>query len=444
MKQIIKPQENVIRVLGEQEYHSDVEYKWILYLLISYVEDGVLLHNTLTKETILLSNEERDHIDQFREHLVKHWFYIPNNINDFSLFYTFLNGYRKINNRPTYGKIRLCTVLPTTGCNARCSYCFEAGAKVRSMSIETARDLADWLTPRAAAHVTMKWFGGEPLCNISSITETCKSLINKGVDFHSFIITNGYNFHEVDDDTLVNVWRTRNVQITLDGVGEAYNKIKNYKDPFTDPFTHVIKNMHRLLSLGIRVSVRFNLSPDNYSTLKELADYLANEFKENNGISVYIHPLFENHGELGVLSESQREDLYWDYEAIQEYCDALGISSKRSVRGFTDVHCMADDGRSVVVLPGGELGLCEHHLDDEYYGSIYDGKYDKAVLSSWREKLPDDELCQNCSLRPTCARIRKCPVELPCNYGLIEYRKNMLQKSIIDFYNKYKKEHKDD
>lgn len=444
MIQITKPQQDIIRVLGEQEYCYDVNYKPILYMTKVKVADGELWHNILTKETLLFSLAEVDTISEKTEHLVKKWFYIPQYIEDFSLFYTFLNEYRGRNKRATYGKIKLCTVLPTTGCNARCAYCFEAGAKVRSMSIETAGYLADWLAPRAADHVLMKWFGGEPLCNIPAITTICTALKNNGVHFSSFIVTNGYNIDLVDDNTLLNVWNTTRVQVTLDGRKDVYNQTKNYKCAGDNPYEHVIKNIHRMLSIGITVSVRYNLSGNNLDELMKLSEELADEFKGERSFRVYIHPLFENVGGIGTYSADERGNIYKDYKEIQKCCDELGLSGKNRIRRMPTVHCMADDGRSVVVLPGGELGLCEHHLDDEIYGSIYDDKYDKAVLSSWLEKLPDCEDCLSCPLRPTCYRIRKCPVELICNDELRDYRMYRLHSAILNHYAEWKKENKND
>lgn len=55
-------------------------------------------------------------------------------------------------------------VCPTTGCNARCYYCFEKGVQQRKMSKETAEAVADYIIANHdEEHLVIQWFGGEPL-----------------------------------------------------------------------------------------------------------------------------------------------------------------------------------------------------------------------------------------------------------------------------------------
>jgi len=56
------------------------------------------------------------------------------------------------------------TILPTTGCNARCYYCFEHGSKVMTMTRETAGEVVRFITEHCGPKktVAIMWFGGEP------------------------------------------------------------------------------------------------------------------------------------------------------------------------------------------------------------------------------------------------------------------------------------------
>ena len=42
-------------------------------------------------------------------------------------------------------------------------------------------------------------------------------------------------------------------------------------------------------------------------------------------------------------------------------------------------YCMADSGNAVTILPGGEIGLCEHFSETEFIGHIDREGFDEAV-----------------------------------------------------------------
>ena len=75
--------------------------------------------------------------------------------------------------------------------------------------------------------VSIQWFGGEPLCNISAIDKICTYLTEHKISYKSTMTTNGYLFDNEVVKKSVDVWNLQSVQITLDGLAETYNKVKN-------------------------------------------------------------------------------------------------------------------------------------------------------------------------------------------------------------------------
>ena len=69
-----------------------------------------------------------------------------------------------------------------------------------------------------------------------------------------------------------------NVQITLDGTEETYNKTKRfiYKDD-PSPFKTVIYNIHNLLFNNISVTIRLNVDNNNADDIEKLLYYLFRE-----------------------------------------------------------------------------------------------------------------------------------------------------------------------
>ena len=95
-------------------------------------------------------------------------------------------------------------------------------------------------------------------------------------------------------------------------------------------------------------------------------------------------------------------------------------------------HCMADSGRSAVILPDGRLNLCEHCPDEGYYGDIWRGITDEAAKRAFSRTDTTPEKCRKCPHLPDCTSFRNCPTfhshcrevrELLVRYGLPELLK---------------------
>ncbi|MEI3172875.1 MAG: radical SAM protein [Lachnospiraceae bacterium] len=125
------------------------------------------------------------------------------------------------------------TIFTTTDCNARCFYCYEMGRSRIPMSDETAHKAAAYIAAHCGGEkVHLHWFGGEPLFNKQVIDIICTDLAEKGIVYESMIISNGYLFDGATVEQAVSHWKLKNVQITLDGTEEIYNRSKAfiYKD----------------------------------------------------------------------------------------------------------------------------------------------------------------------------------------------------------------------
>ena len=88
--------------------------------------------------------------------------------------------------------------------------------------------------------VSLSWFGGEPLYNMEAIDIICRRLEDKSVAFHSKMISNGYLFDKEIVRKANEDWKLRNVQITLDGTEDVYNKTKAFIYKGINAFKRVI------------------------------------------------------------------------------------------------------------------------------------------------------------------------------------------------------------
>lgn len=432
---------SIYTVLGYQQYSPRKSYVQLPYLIDLDVDEGKLLLNVMTRELFLLSKKEweawksGEPEESMRRDMVRHWFMIPKELDAKSLWYSVSQCHMERFGEKNTGKIEFFTIFTTTECNAACPYCYEQGCQKRSMHKAVAADVAAWICAHGNPDKThLKWFGGEPLCNSKVIDIICQELKDRVIQYESSMVSNGLLINEHDADKLLNLWKLNRVQITLDGTREHYNKVKNFKC-VGNPYEQVMDNIKYLLSLGIRVDARLNISTENADDLMVLVSELRERFSDcRDNLMVYSHPLFL--GTEGAASGHEHVRLYDQYITLQDHISECGIGSKRGFPRVRHSHCMADDGKSVVVLPGGELSLCEHHCDDEFYGTIYSDDYDKDVIQSWKEPADEIPECVDCFYYPVCTRIMKCPGKGACNEDQRRYEKHKLQLAMLEIYKK--------
>ena len=70
---------------------------------------------------------------------------------------------------------------------------------------------------------------------------------------------------------------------------------------------------------------------------------------------------------------------------------------------------MADRDSSIMILPDGKLGKCEHFLDDRYIGSIYSDQLDFKNISWFKQTAVPMPECDLCNKRPFCIYLANCP-----------------------------------
>ena len=294
MQTILPPSDNVLKILGKAKA-SEKGYRLLKYVLTKPCDDGVLLFNVLTREMLLLTDEEYSALDRL-SNLRDKWFMVPQTLED-KKYADQVQFIRKtIHKKPQH--ITGYTIFTTTDCNARCFYCYEMGRSRISMSVETAHKAADYIAKHCGGEkVKLSWFGGEPLFNKQVIDVICGDLSEYGIEYKSNMISNAYLFDEETVNRAVNVWKLKWVQITLDGTEEVYNRSKAfiYKDG-KNPYQIVMANIGRLLDAGIRVFVRMNMDEHNAENLFELAEELHERFADKKGLYAYSHVLIEFSG----------------------------------------------------------------------------------------------------------------------------------------------------
>ena len=290
MKIIIPTTPLIEQMIGQQKRTDGERYRLMTYVVQQPVDDGLLLYNTLTCSLLLLTPDEAADITAQRE-LIDHWFLVPEAHDDRKLCRQVRQMAALLTPAPKV--VTSYTILPTTGCNARCFYCYEQGTRPVTMTAETASRVARYIVAhRGDEKITLRWFGGEPLVNAKVIDLICTELNGQGVPFRSEMITNGYLFDADMVQRAKNLWQLQKVQITLDGTAQTYNRVKAYVYQGVNAFERVLENIGQLIAVGIRVLIRLNVDKHNIGEIAELAELLHQHFGSNEHLSVYSHELF--------------------------------------------------------------------------------------------------------------------------------------------------------
>lgn len=435
MEVISKANELVLKILRKPK-NTDRPRRLLRFCVETVVDDGVLLFNLLTKELLLLSREEYDHILD-NDYLWEHWFVVPEDLNDKE--YVQLAKWVVSTRQEKNKDITSYVIFPTTDCNARCFYCFELGRSRIPMSRETALKVVQYIKDHCGGKkVNLSWFGGEPLFNQEAIDTICTGLRQEGIEFSSFMVSNAYLFDDATVKKAVELWNLKRIQVTLDGTEEVYNKVKAYIYKEGNPYEIVLRNMEYLLDASINIAVRLNMDMHNADNLLELADELSQRFGGKKGIYVYAHHIFKNNESMADMHTE--EEWQVREEAMDRLFEKLvqsGLAGKAGIpKGLKLTRCMADSGKSVTILPDGNIGLCEHFSESEFIGHIDREGFDEDMVASWKETIPEIEECATCFYYPECVMLKKCSNENKC---FPQYRAGFLRSTKWKMECEYKK-----
>ncbi len=383
-----------------------------------YSENGIsLLRNNMTGMTAALSEEETALLENARKTpvkgsqmlngldvLVTHGFFVEENKDDYEIYQQAVSVLKLM----SAGKpgTKTYTILPTTGCNARCVYCYEHGMPVYSMTKETADRVADFVEEtRWQDKIKIIWFGGEPLAGSRIISRICRSLNERNIPFRSKIITNATLMTPELLEEAVALWHLESAQISVDGERKDYELRKQYVDPAAHNYDAMMAAVGRMLDKGIRVSLRCNYDGENLDGLKAFVDDITSHFGTPADLSVYPAMLFQ------AQAEESGTELYRKIQVINNALCELGLKEKKKrPEGMRPNLCGADNGdKSVVIAPDGRLYHCEHLPGNTAFGSIFDTHV--TIHSDERAELKADEQCRNCCFLPECTPFFKngCP-----------------------------------
>ena len=233
------------------------------------------------------------------------------------------------------------------------------------------------------------------------------------------------------------LWNLKNVQITIDGTEQTYNRVKAFIYKGVNAYETVMQNIGHLLAADIAVSIRMNIDMHNADDLERLAEELHERFKDDKHLSAYLHLLFEDNAKrVGACNDDKRRLLMEKMRLIEDKLEGWGLFRCHTYEPMIKTgYCMADNDGSVVIQPDGYITKCEHYTDSHHVGHISQAKQDAEKIAYFKEKgTMVKEFCRKCVKYPDCMFLLSCPNFEECYPEMPQLYENQLREEMKLMY----------
>ncbi len=405
MNEILKTDEKLQKLLSPQKAQAGIVYNPSQYALTIPHDGKSYVFHTLTKQCVEAELPLSCTAGEGFDDLIAGYFLVPRE-QDESTFYMSL--LKLMNTVYKYNGPSYYTVLPTLACNARCVYCYEEGAAPLSMNMETAAQTARYIieTSDRRRPVAIRWFGGEPMLGVKFIDRISEDLLNAGVDYFSYTISNGSLITPAIVDKMAGLWKLRDIQISMDGAEEDYRRRKCYLE-YCDVYCKVMEAVSLMSEAGIHVTVRCNVDEENWPRIPRYLEDMRRGISDKKNVSLYFAPLYDvRFG--GEDIAMWKRIITMEPEILKAGFKLYRL--KEIDMTFRRWFCISDCGASVV-FPDGKLSPCEHYPIRNVFGDIWRGETDPETRKDFCRKDRIREKCRNCPYLPLCTPFATCPLE---------------------------------
>jgi uncharacterized protein len=310
-------------------------------------------------------------------------------------------------------------IIPTLGCPSKCAYCWSSEEGSPIMTIDTVKEVVEWLKIFRDDPVTFTFHGGEPLLAGADFYQKALPLLTDGLAHLKPNFALQTNLWKLTPE-LADVLAEHNIPIgsSLDGPQEL-NDLQRSEGYYEKTMRgYDIAKAHGL-------SVQFICTFTSYSV--KFKEDIFNYFLEN-GLTFKLHPALpslrgddpkkwalepEEYGELLIyLLDKYLENMsHIEVRNIDDYCRCV-FTGRGTVCTFVD--CMDD---TFAVGPDGSIYPCYRFVGMPKYvmGNVYDhpSLEDLAQSDAWKHmhrfKEHVDRECKGCK------HIRYCRGGCPYN-----------------------------
>ncbi|MHB8930345.1 MAG: radical SAM protein [Melioribacteraceae bacterium] len=194
--------------------------------------------------------------------------------------------------------------VPWYACNFGCAYCYQSGYDLEKQSIskEVIDAFFSYVKKEFAGkrkYITV--FGGEPLLPAEASRKSIEYILQQATEngLDTALVTNGFSLKEYTP--LLTKYRIREVQVTLDGLGEVHNTRRPLKNG-GETFAQIVEGIDEALANKININLRVVIDKENLNSLVDLSKFAVEKGWTN---SQYFKTQLGRNYELHYCQSSQ-------------------------------------------------------------------------------------------------------------------------------------------
>lgn len=305
-------------------------------------------------------------------------------------------------NATSYGNVTV-IINPTLRCNFNCWYCYENHNHAQAMDDTILKGTENLIKKisEGTNQMSLSFFGGEPFLEFERIVkpiikyaESLMSTEEKSLNL-SFT-TNGFLLTQQVIEYLSG-HNVKFMQITLDGGKETHNQTRVSKGK--DSFDTITKNIKSLLTHGIAVTLRINVTPRNIGNCSDIVHWISTlSTEDKRRLTVNVQQVWQTANEADIDSEID--------SLIDSIC-AAGVYAYPAILDNLRNMCYADKANTVVVNSDGRIFQCtavnfESAESDSELGSR---DFERDIHNKFQERQRKrflNQMCVSCFIFPLC------------------------------------------
>ena len=281
-------------------------------------------------------------------------------------------------------------IIPTLGCPSKCHYCWSSDERSPRMSIETVREITEWLKGYQSNQITITFHGGEPLLAGAEFYRQALPILSEGLAHltPTFALQSNLWLLTPDMARILAEYRIP-IGSSIDGP-EEINDVQRGKGYFKK----TMRGYDIARANGLEVRFICTFTNRSVERKEEIFDFFL-----QNGFPLKLHPALpslrsENPKEWALEPEAYGELLVYLLDRYLENLGRIEVMNINDIcRGVftrhgtvcTFVDCM---GTTLAIGPDGSIYPCYRFVGMPEYvmGNVYDrpGPEDLARSDAWR------------------------------------------------------------
>ncbi len=246
--------------------------------------------------------------------------------------------------------------------------------------------------------------------NFDAIRQITADLVSDGYNLTTHVTTNGSLITQEYIDFFIANYRKVSFQVTIDEIGEAYYKVKQYDNlGVNEAYSTIIHNTKMLLDNGVSTRIRINFHKKKLERAKIVFETLKEVFKDYEDLVIYLAPLtFDNekrdeieaeHTHLSLMNFYSEHNVIFDNtNKSKNLLTSLSLKPKA-------IPCGSCRTKNLTITAEGLLYKCHriakyNHcvIGDVWNGLDINNEYYKMFAEPYRI----DKSCIDCNVYPIC------------------------------------------